>query len=104
MVLPLSRIDLAKEAADPQLSRFREGRCEVGLQETQSDEALLLEYASSGNAEAFSLLMKRYWAFAYRVGLRSLGDPVLGEDAAQEAFVALMRGAGRFEHGRPFAP
>jgi RNA polymerase sigma-70 factor (ECF subfamily) len=70
----------------------------------RSDETLVLEYARTRTTEALEELLSRHWARAFALARRLLGDPGAAEDATQEAFVALVRGAGRFEAGRPFAP
>ena len=72
--------------------------------DTPTDEVLLLDYAHSGNRDAFGKLMQRRWADAYRLTLRVLGDPQAAEDAAQEAFVAVVRSARLFKTGRAFGP
>lgn len=69
-----------------------------------ADETLLAEYASSGDREALGELVSRHWARAYSISFGVLGDGASAEDTAQEAFVALIRGARRFERGRPFGP
>ena len=66
------------------------------------DEDLLLEYARTGERAALDRLVERRWPEAYRICLGVLRDPGAAEDAAQEAFVALVRSAARFEAGRSF--
>jgi RNA polymerase sigma-70 factor (ECF subfamily) len=73
-------------------------------QASATDEQLLQGYARLGDEEALSLLVSRHWATAHRLAYRILGEPESAEDAAQDAFVRLMRGAARFEAGRPFGP
>jgi RNA polymerase sigma-70 factor (ECF subfamily) len=68
------------------------------------DEDLLAAYARSRDADALGELVKRRWPEAYRIALRALGDPGAAEDAAQEAFVRLLRAARTFDPGRPFGP
>jgi RNA polymerase sigma-70 factor (ECF subfamily) len=70
----------------------------------KTDETLLSDYAARGDREALAELVRRRWPEAYRISLRVLGDEAAAEDAAQEAFVNVIRGAKRFEKGRPFGP
>jgi RNA polymerase sigma-70 factor (ECF subfamily) len=76
----------------------------AGAVDTPTDEVLLHDYAHSGNRDAFRSLMERRWAEAYRLSLRVLADPQAAEDAAQEAFVAVVRNARQFKAGRAFGP
>src|SRR5581483_5233804 len=69
-----------------------------------SDEALVLAYAREGDRGALERLVERHFAAAYRLAVKVLGDPGAAEDAAEEAFVNLIRGARRFQEGRAFAP
>src|SRR5688572_7808882 len=70
----------------------------------RTSEALLAAYARTGDEAALAALVERHWAHAWRIAMRSLGDPAAAEDAAQEAMVALARGAGRFDDGAAFLP
>src|SRR5947209_5481412 len=74
------------------------------MTEDTTDEALLADYTRSRKKEALDLLIARHWPAAFRLALGALGDRAAAEDAAQEAFVAMIRGAHRFEHGKPFGP
>lgn len=69
-----------------------------------ADEALLVRFATSRDGAALDELVRRRWGDAYRLAFRLLGDRALAEDVAQQAFVALIRGAGHFEPGRAFGP
>ena len=60
-----------------------------------SDEALVLLAARSQQA-ALAEIYDRYGRPAYGLALRILRDEVLAEDAVQEAFLAVWRGASRF--------
>ncbi len=71
--------------------------------ETKSDERLVADYAR-GDRSALEELVRRHWAEAHRIALRVLGDGAAAEDAAQDSFVNLIRGAKRFEEGRKFGP
>jgi RNA polymerase sigma-70 factor (ECF subfamily) len=73
-------------------------------EDLRTDEALVLAYARDGDEAALGALVERHWARAWRMALRSLGDPAQAEDAAQEAMVALARGARSFAPGASFMP
>jgi RNA polymerase sigma-70 factor (ECF subfamily) len=68
------------------------------------DEGLLARYAGSGDRAALGEIVRRHWPEAFRLAFRLVGERSLAEDVAQQSFVALMRGAGRFEEGRAFGP
>jgi RNA polymerase sigma-70 factor (ECF subfamily) len=60
-----------------------------------SDEALVALVATSDHA-ALAELYDRYGRAAYNLAYRVLRDATLAEDAVQEAFLGVWRGAGRF--------
>jgi RNA polymerase sigma factor (sigma-70 family) len=60
-----------------------------------SDEAVVALTARSDEV-ALAELYDRYGRAAYRLALRVLRDDALAEDAVQEAFLAVWRGAARF--------
>lgn len=60
-----------------------------------SDEALVALVARSEEA-ALAELYDRHGAAAYGLARRVLRDPALAEDAVQDAFLAIWRGARRF--------
>src|SRR5205823_1438870 len=60
-----------------------------------SDEAVVALAARSDEV-AFGELYDRYGRVAYGLALRVLRDEALAEDAVQEAFLAIWRGASRF--------
>jgi RNA polymerase sigma-70 factor (ECF subfamily) len=68
-----------------------------------NDEALIPDLVR-GDEAAVSALLERYWEPAYRAALKLTRDPGTAEDAAQEAFVAVLRSAKTFEEGRSFRP
>jgi RNA polymerase sigma-70 factor, ECF subfamily len=69
-----------------------------------SDEELLLDYAKTGNQEAFAQLVRRYERDLYGYLRRCLGDAQLAEDAFQNTFLQLHRKCGQFEAGRRLRP
>jgi RNA polymerase sigma-70 factor (ECF subfamily) len=60
-----------------------------------SDEAVVALAARSDEV-AFAELYDRYGRVAFGLALRVLRDETLAEDAVQEAFLAIWRGAARF--------
>jgi RNA polymerase sigma-70 factor (ECF subfamily) len=60
-----------------------------------SDEAVVALAARSDDV-AFAELYDRYGRVAFGLALRILRDETLAEDAVQEAFLAIWRGAARF--------
>ena len=64
-----------------------------------SDEALLDAVAGS-DEEALGELYDRFGRVAYGLALRILRDPTLAEDAVQEAFLQVWRGAGDYRPER----
>jgi RNA polymerase sigma-70 factor (ECF subfamily) len=61
-----------------------------------SDEALILELRG-GSQEAFTELFLRYRQRVYGFFRRRMGDAAQAEELAQEAFLAVLRGAQRYE-------
>ena len=55
---------------------------------------------AAGDESALAGLYDRYGALAYGVALRVLGDPGRAEDAVQDAFLKLWRGAAGFDSSR----
>lgn len=61
-----------------------------------SDETLMLEF-QGGSRAAFEELFARYSGPLYGYFLRRLGNAQRAEELAQETFLAVIRGAGRYE-------
>ena len=64
-----------------------------------SDEALL-EAVAGSDEQALGELYDRFGRVAYGLALRILRDPTLAEDAVQEAFLQVWRGAGGYRPER----
>ncbi len=56
------------------------------MTEDKSDAQLLREFRQ-GDIDAFAALVRRHQDAIYRLALRSLGDPELAREAAQEVFL-----------------
>jgi RNA polymerase sigma-70 factor (ECF subfamily) len=67
-----------------------------------SDEAVLALIARS-DEDALAELYRRFGRLAYGLAFRILRDDALAQDAVQEAFLGVWRGAGRFtaERSKP---
>jgi len=60
----------------------------------------LLERAGAGCEESFTAIYRRHQARVYRFAYSMTGSFALAEEATQEVFLALARGAHRFDSGR----
>ncbi|MDP9262580.1 MAG: sigma-70 family RNA polymerase sigma factor [Actinomycetota bacterium] len=60
----------------------------------------LLQQIAGGDLQAFNSFYARHSHRAYGLALRIAGDPRLAEDALQEAFLGVWRGASRFDAQR----
>ena len=61
-----------------------------------SDEALMLEF-QKGSTEAFTELFHRYAQRLYGFFRRRLDHPTRAEELTQDVFVAVLKGAARYE-------
>jgi RNA polymerase sigma factor (sigma-70 family) len=59
-----------------------------------TDRELLTEFQATGSAEVFAQIAERHSAMVYSTCLRVLKDPHAAEDAAQAAFLVLLRKRG----------
>lgn len=73
---------------------------------TGSDEApedldrRLIDRLASGELDALQELYERHKTMAFSIAYRVTGDGAAAEDAVQDAFLGVWRGAGRYEPGR----
>lgn len=61
------------------------------------DEALLLEYLRSGDEDAYTWLVQKYHTSLVRLALSFVQEERLAEEAAQETWLAVLKGLDRFE-------
>jgi RNA polymerase sigma-70 factor (ECF subfamily) len=61
-----------------------------------NDDLELVVKAKDGDTEAFGILVNRHQQMVYNLAYRFMRDPVLAEDAAQEAFIKAFRLLGGF--------
>ncbi len=66
-------------------------------------ETQLIAKATTGNKEAFSMLVEKYQKPVFSVCYRMLGTPTAAEDAAQEAFIRAYQALDRYDPDRSFA-
>lgn len=64
-----------------------------------NDEQLVRRIAA-GDPEAFGLLFRRRQGHVYRFALHMTSSPSIAEDVTQETFLAVMRGAARYDASR----
>jgi RNA polymerase sigma-70 factor (ECF subfamily) len=72
----------------------------VGVTDTP-DEELVRRYLD-GDTGAFGILVRRHESRVYNVALRVLGDPDDAHDAAQDAFLTLVRKLSQFRGDAAF--
>ena len=65
------------------------------------DQALLLHYARSCDAEAFAQLVQRYSALVFSVASRVTGNAATAEDVTQDCFIKLARKAASIRGSLP---
>jgi RNA polymerase sigma-70 factor (ECF subfamily) len=67
------------------------------------EDAILVERAQSGDAEAFRRLVERHGTPLFRLAWRITGDEAIAEDAVQETFLRAYRALPRFDRRARFA-
>jgi RNA polymerase sigma-70 factor, ECF subfamily len=67
-------------------------------------DAEVIERCQQGEAQPFSLLVKRYQDRVYNLAFRLLENADDALDASQETFVRAFSALSRFDRARPFAP
>jgi RNA polymerase sigma-70 factor (ECF subfamily) len=67
------------------------------------DDPALVQRARDGNPEAFRALVERYHARVVDLAAALTGDADLADDVAQEVFVKVHRGLGRFRGDAAFS-
>ena len=70
----------------------------------RTDPTALVQRAQAGDREALEALARQCWPKVRTWALVELGDPVLAEDAAQEALISLVRFLHKYDSNRPFEP
>jgi RNA polymerase sigma-70 factor (ECF subfamily) len=68
----------------------------------ETDDAILVDRARTGDAEAFRALVERYSQKLFRVAFRIVGDEASAEDAVQETFLRAYRSLSRFDDRSSF--
>jgi RNA polymerase sigma-70 factor (ECF subfamily) len=69
----------------------------------QDNEAIWLEKALRGDAQAFTLLVETFQRPVYNLCYRMLGNAEDAEDAAQETFLRAYKSMRRYDNSRPFS-
>ncbi len=68
----------------------------------QRQELITLQRALEGDGQAFAALVSPHLARLHRVAQRACGDPVLAEDAVQEALTLVYERLARYRPGTSF--
>jgi RNA polymerase sigma-70 factor (ECF subfamily) len=75
--------------------RARRGESPISVT-TEPTDTELLERMASGDRDALAVIFRRHQATVYRFSRQMLGSSEAAEDVTQDVFVALARGASRF--------
>ncbi len=103
---PLTWINTLTVLSGPNLTNFPSGALHLQdmtlvfdsmTLEDDSDEALMLRYASDGEAYAFEQLYKRHRGPLYRFILRQCGTQATAEELFQDVWTNLIRARGRYQ-------
>jgi RNA polymerase sigma factor (sigma-70 family) len=71
---------------------------------TDESDAVLVRLARAGDKEAFTTLLGRHRPLLLALCRRMCSDPVLAEDAAQEAMLQALLGLDHLRHAEQFGP
>jgi RNA polymerase sigma-70 factor, ECF subfamily len=63
----------------------------------------IIKLVLSGHTEAFTSIVENYQKPVYNLCYRMLGNPFDAEDAAQEAFIRVLKNLKRYDPKRPFS-
>jgi RNA polymerase sigma-70 factor, ECF subfamily len=75
-------------------------RMSKDLRQARGDDEALIAGVARGDADMFAALYRRHQGLVYRFALHLTGNSATAEDVTHEAFLAVMREAGRFQPGR----
>jgi RNA polymerase sigma-70 factor (ECF subfamily) len=78
--------------------------CNSFVDESWTDEMLLVQYRQTGNRRLFEVLVGRYERELYSYLRRYLGDAEMADDAFQAAFLQVHLKRDHYEDGRKFRP
>lgn len=70
------------------------------MRTSEASDAELMRRAAAGDREAFAAVYRRHGATVYRFARLMIGCDAAAEDVVQEAFLALLRDAGRYDPAR----
>jgi RNA polymerase sigma-70 factor (ECF subfamily) len=59
-----------------------------------------MQLVAGGDASAFEIILERHEGAAFSLAYRMCGTRAAAEDVAQEAFLAIWRGGGRYDRAR----
>ena len=75
----------------------------VGIGEHRESDEALVEAARTGDRVALDVLLRRHYDRLYALCRRVTGNDADGQDACQEALIAIVRGLGGFDGRSAFA-
>jgi len=75
-----------------------------GTEGGEQEDAALVRLAREGDRAAFATLLSRHWELLLALCRRTLGDPELAHDAAQEAALQALLGLDRLRQAASFGP
>ena len=75
----------------------------MGIGEHLDSDAALVEAARAGDRDALDVLLRRHYDRLFGLCRRVTGNDADGQDACQEALIAIVRGLGGFDGRSAFA-